>query len=87
MTHFGIICPTSPGHLNPMTALGRELKRRGHRYHNNPNSRRPSLGTGCGVGVPGDWRKRADRWGTSETICPTRSVEWASCYQVYSEFD
>ncbi len=31
MTHFGIICPTSPGHLNPMTALGRELKRRGHR--------------------------------------------------------
>lgn len=31
MTHFGIICPTSPGHLNPMTALGRELLRRGHR--------------------------------------------------------
>ena len=31
MTHFGIICPTSPGHLNPMMALGRELKRRGHR--------------------------------------------------------
>lgn len=31
MTHFGIICPTSPGHLNPMMALGRELNRRGHR--------------------------------------------------------
>lgn len=31
MTHFGIICPTSPGHFNPMTALGRELLRRGHR--------------------------------------------------------
>ncbi|WP_193199744.1 glycosyltransferase [Nostoc sp. MG11] len=31
MTHFGIICPPGPGHLNPMTALGRELQRRGHR--------------------------------------------------------
>ncbi len=31
MTHFGILCPPSTGHLNPMTALGRELRRRGHR--------------------------------------------------------
>jgi zeaxanthin glucosyltransferase len=31
MTHFGIICPPSPGHLNPMTTLGYELKQRGHR--------------------------------------------------------
>lgn len=31
MTHFGIICPAGNGHLNPMTALGRELQRRGHR--------------------------------------------------------
>jgi MGT family glycosyltransferase len=31
MVHFGTICPTATGHLNPMTALGRELKRRGHR--------------------------------------------------------
>ena len=31
MTHFGIICPPLTGHLNPMTALGRELQRRGHR--------------------------------------------------------
>lgn len=31
MTHFGIICPAATGHLNPMTALGRELQRRGHR--------------------------------------------------------
>lgn len=30
MTHFGIICPTSTGHLNPMTTLGYELQRRGH---------------------------------------------------------
>ena len=31
MTHFGIICPAYTGHLNPITTLGRELQRRGHR--------------------------------------------------------
>lgn len=31
MTHFGIICPPYPGHLNPQSALGRELQKRGHR--------------------------------------------------------
>ena len=31
MTHFGIICPASAGHLNPMMTLGYELKKRGHR--------------------------------------------------------
>lgn len=31
MTHFGIICPCSTGHLNPMTTLGYELKQRNHR--------------------------------------------------------
>ena len=31
MTHFGIICPCSTGHLNTMTALGYELKQRSHR--------------------------------------------------------
>ena len=31
MTHFGIICPASTGHLNTMLPLGRELQRRGHR--------------------------------------------------------
>ncbi|MFM9268183.1 glycosyltransferase [Tychonema sp. BBK16] len=31
MTHFGIICPTASGHLNPMTTLGSELLHRGHR--------------------------------------------------------
>ncbi|HEY9804646.1 MAG TPA: glycosyltransferase [Leptolyngbyaceae cyanobacterium] len=31
MTHFGIVCPSAPGHLNPMCTLGYELKRRGHR--------------------------------------------------------
>ncbi|MEG4498818.1 glycosyltransferase [Microcoleus sp. F10-C6] len=31
MTHFGIFCPAGDGHLNPMTTLGSELLRRGHR--------------------------------------------------------
>jgi len=31
MTHFGIICPPYPGHINPQAALGRELRSRGHR--------------------------------------------------------
>ena len=30
MTHFGITCPASIGHLNTMLPLGRELQRRGH---------------------------------------------------------
>ncbi|MFY7805461.1 MAG: glycosyltransferase [Limnoraphis robusta] len=30
MTHFGIICPASTGHLNTMLPLGQELQRRGH---------------------------------------------------------
>ncbi len=30
MTHFGIICPSAIGHLNPMCTLGRELQRRNH---------------------------------------------------------
>ncbi|MBD1899627.1 hypothetical protein NDI44_17570 [Trichocoleus sp. DQ-A3] len=33
MTHFGLICPTPSGHLNPITTLGYEyeLVSRGHR--------------------------------------------------------
>jgi zeaxanthin glucosyltransferase len=31
MTHFGLICPASTGHLNTMFPLGKELQRRGHR--------------------------------------------------------
>jgi zeaxanthin glucosyltransferase len=31
MTHFGIICPGSTGHLNTMLPLGKELQQRGHR--------------------------------------------------------
>jgi zeaxanthin glucosyltransferase len=30
MTHFGIFCPGTIGHLNPMCNIGRELIRRGH---------------------------------------------------------
>lgn len=30
MTHFGVICPNSIGHINAMLCLGRELQQRGH---------------------------------------------------------
>lgn len=30
MTHFGMICPASTGHLNTMLPLGKELQNRGH---------------------------------------------------------
>jgi zeaxanthin glucosyltransferase len=30
MTHFGLICPASTGHLNTMLPLGKELQQRGH---------------------------------------------------------
>jgi hypothetical protein len=28
--NLGFICPNLPGHLNPMTALARQLQARGH---------------------------------------------------------
>ena len=31
MTHFGLLCPATTGHLNTMLPLGQELQRRGHR--------------------------------------------------------
>lgn len=31
MTHYGVLCPPAIGHLNPICALGNELKRRGHK--------------------------------------------------------
>lgn len=30
MTHFGLLCPATTGHLNTMLPLGKELQRRGH---------------------------------------------------------
>lgn len=48
MTHFGIICPALTGHLNPMTTLGHELKRRGHRVtvFGIPDARSKTLAAG-----------------------------------------
>src|ERR1022692_1089765 len=31
MAHIGFLCPSAPGHLNPLCCLGRELQARGHR--------------------------------------------------------
>jgi zeaxanthin glucosyltransferase len=48
MTHFGIICPALTGHLNPMTTLGYELQRRGHRVtlFGIPDARSKTLAAG-----------------------------------------
>ena len=48
MTHFGIICPALMGHLNPMTTLGHELQRRGHRVtlFGIPDARAKTLAAG-----------------------------------------
>jgi zeaxanthin glucosyltransferase len=50
MLHIGIICPTSSGCLNPMTTLGRELQRRGHRVSviSVPDGRAKALTAGLG---------------------------------------
>jgi len=48
MSHFGVICPAIPGHLNPQTALARELMARGHRvsFYQQPYSQARLESTG-----------------------------------------
>jgi zeaxanthin glucosyltransferase len=47
---LGLICPELSGHLNPMTTLGRELKRRGHQVTvvARPDARRKAESAGLG---------------------------------------
>ena len=56
MSHLGLVCPELSGHLNPMTTLGRELQRRGHRVTvvARPNARRKALAAGLGFAVIGE---------------------------------
>ncbi|HEV7403980.1 MAG TPA: glycosyltransferase [Chthoniobacteraceae bacterium] len=48
--HLGLISPELTGHLNPMTTLGRELQRRGHRVTviTRPDGRRKAEAAGLG---------------------------------------
>jgi len=48
--HLGLVCPELSGHLNPITTLGRELKRRGHRVTviSRPDGRRKAESSGLG---------------------------------------
>jgi MGT family glycosyltransferase len=50
MPRLGLICPELSGHLNPMTTLGRELKRRGHHVTviARPDARRKAESAGLG---------------------------------------
>jgi zeaxanthin glucosyltransferase len=56
MAHFGLVCPELTGHLNPMTALGRELKRRGHRVIlvGRPDARKKTETAGLEFAVIGE---------------------------------
>lgn len=55
MSHLGLVCPELSGHLNPMTTLGRELQRRGHRVTvvARPDARRKALAAGLGFAAIG----------------------------------
>lgn len=55
MLHIGLICPELSGHLNPMTTLGRELARRGHRVTlvARPDARRKAAASGLGFAAVG----------------------------------
>jgi len=56
MPHLGMICPELSGHLNPMTTLGRELQRRGHRVTvvARPDARRKAEAAGLGFAPIGE---------------------------------
>ncbi len=56
MAHLGLSCPELSGHLNPMTTLGRELKRRGHRVTliGRPDARAKTESAGLEFAVVGE---------------------------------
>lgn len=53
--HIGLTCPELTGHLNPMTTLGRELVRRGHRVTlvARPDAEAKALAAGLGFAAIG----------------------------------
>jgi zeaxanthin glucosyltransferase len=56
MAHLGLTCPELSGHLNPMTTLGRELQRRGHRVTliGRPDARAKTESAGLEFAVVGE---------------------------------
>src|ERR1700752_3751400 len=56
MAHLGLTCPELSGHLNPMTTLGRELQRRGHRVTliGRPDARAKTQSAGLEFAVVGE---------------------------------
>jgi zeaxanthin glucosyltransferase len=56
MAHLGLICPELSGRLNPMTTLGRELKRRGHRVTliGRPDAQKKTESAGLEFAVVGE---------------------------------
>jgi MGT family glycosyltransferase len=56
MTHFGVICPNSIGHLNAMLCLGQELQQRGHQitFFGTPDTQAKIQTAGWGFQVIGE---------------------------------
>jgi zeaxanthin glucosyltransferase len=56
MAHLGLICPELTGHLNPMMALGREFKRRGHQVTliGRPDARKKTESAGLAFAAVGE---------------------------------
>jgi hypothetical protein len=87
MAHLGLICPELSGHLNPMTTLGRELKRRGHRVTliGRPDTQKKTASAGLEFAVVGErnflwvpWPRRL----RSSADCPggmRSDLPWNSC--------
>lgn len=73
MAHLGLICPNTPGHLNPMTALAVAMRARGHRLSFFLLGDTPAAVTDAGFEVvpiggstftPGEYRAWVEALGT-----------------------
>ena len=83
MAHLGLICPELSGHLNPMTTLGRELKRRGQRVTliGRPDAQKKTESAGLEFAVVGE--KEFPVGALAKTFCAARPVGRLECAAIY----
>ena len=75
MAHIALIVPVWVGHLNPMTILGRELRRRGHRATvlSFPESAEPVRRAGLEHQIIGANEFRVGEWERMTRLLSVRS--------------
>jgi zeaxanthin glucosyltransferase len=89
MAHIALMIPVWVGHLNPMTTLGRELQRRGHRVTaiSFPDAA-PLLGKagldhqviGASAFPAGDWEKLTRQLSVRSGLAAARfTINWMAC--------